>query len=233
MLSAWQRIHLLGGKAWRWAAAPFVATRPAYPAVTERHGPVLSGWRLCSDRLGPESVVYSAGLGTDISFDISLIQKWGLTVHGFDPTPRSAAWLRAQALPPKFKFHEIGLGAQDRVARFASPLTPRDASYSMIRQSTRSPAVECPVRRINSLMGMLGHSRIDILKMDIEGAEYEVIEDIASTRPDIGQILVEFHARFLPDGFRMTNRAISLLIGLGYKPFWTSWKGVEYGFLRE
>ena len=39
-------------------------------------------------------------------------------------------------------------------------------------------------------------SRIDILKMDIEGAEYDVIDDIINSPVPIAQVLIEFHHRF-------------------------------------
>jgi hypothetical protein len=48
---------------------------------------------VCTDRLGPDSIVYSFGLGEDISFDLELIERTGATVYGFDPTPRSIAWV--------------------------------------------------------------------------------------------------------------------------------------------
>ena len=35
-------------------------------------------------------------------------------------------------------------------------------------------------------MGELGHDRIDLLKMDIEGAEYEVIRDVVESGVDVG-----------------------------------------------
>src|SRR5690554_1691728 len=41
-------------------------------------------------------------------------------------------------------------------------------------------------------MTQLGHKHIDVLKMDIEGAEYDVIENILSAQLPITQILIEF-----------------------------------------
>ena len=42
-------------------------------------------------------------------------------------------------------------------------------------------------------MEELNHNKIDLLKMDIEGAEYEVINDILEKNIDIDIILVELH----------------------------------------
>ena len=63
--------------------------------------------------LGPDSIVYSVGLGEDISFDLALIEQTGAQVHGFDPTPRAIAWVKSQELPETFTLHELGLGGKD------------------------------------------------------------------------------------------------------------------------
>ena len=51
---------------------------------------------------------------------------------------------------------------------------------------------------------MLGHSKIDVLKMDIEGAEYSVLNQVLNSNIEIGQILVEFHDRFFTNGKQKT-----------------------------
>jgi hypothetical protein len=81
-------------------------------------------------------------------------------------------------------------------------------------------------------MKRLGHTTIDVLKMDIEGAEYEVIEDIVSSRISINQILVEFHHRFPTIGIEKTKNAIKQLNKAGYKIFSISESGQEYSFIK-
>jgi hypothetical protein len=68
-----------------------------------------------------------------------------------------------------------------------------------------------PVRHIATIMKELGHGSIDLLKMDIEGAEYGVIEDLSSSQIPIGQICVEFHHRWKEIGPSKTRRAIDCL----------------------
>ena len=38
--------------------------------------------------------------------------------------------------------------------------------------------VAVPVSRLSTIMSELGHERLDVLKMDIEGAEYAVLDDM-------------------------------------------------------
>ena len=43
-------------------------------------------------------------------------------------------------------------------------------------------------------MKQLGHSKIDVLKVDIEYGEYALFADLATTAwPEVGQILLEIH----------------------------------------
>ena len=81
-------------------------------------------------------------------------------------------------------------------------------------------------------MPQLGHERIDVLKMDIEGAEYDVLPDILSSGLVVDQILVEFHHRLVVDGAAKTQDAVRLLRAHGYAPFAVSPGAEEVSFIR-
>jgi hypothetical protein len=53
-------------------------------------------------------------------------------------------------------------------------------------------AVELPVRSIPSVMAELGHERIDLLKLSVEGSEYELIDTIVGEGIPVGCLCVEF-----------------------------------------
>jgi len=80
---------------------------------------------------------------------------------------------------------------------------------------------------------MLGHQSVDILKMDIEGSEYEVIDDLIASGIHPRQILIEFHHRFNNVGVTRTNRTIAALNRSGYRIFYISPKGREYSFISS
>src|SRR5437899_12167977 len=61
-------------------------------------------WYVCPQDLSASSVVYSMGVGEDISFYLDLIQRFGLQVHAFDPTPRSSKLLHTQSVPLELQF---------------------------------------------------------------------------------------------------------------------------------
>jgi len=195
-------------------------------------GSSYGGWTVCPEGLGRGDVVYSFGIGKDITFDLEMIRRFGVTVHAFDPTPESLEWLRGQELPGEFVLHEFGLAAHDGTALFHPPENPDHVSHSMVhRGRPRAPPLEVPVRRLGTLMGLLGHTRIDLLKMDIEGAEYAALEDILRSGIHASQLLVEFHDRFPGIGIERTRGSIEALNASGYKIFSISSSGEEFSFI--
>ncbi len=200
------------------------------PAV--RHGSQYGGWWICPLGLGRDSVVYSVGIGTDISFDLSLVETYGVTVYAFDPTPASIAWVKAQQLPTHYKWQKLGVAAHDGRATFFPPANPEHISHTLIhRPATSDRAIQVEVRRLSSILRDLDHNRIDVLKMDIEGAEYEVLDDILDSGLAVRQILVEFHHRFSGVGIESTRRAVNRLNAAGYRIFYASETGEEYSFI--
>ncbi len=192
-----------------------------------------ASWCVCPDELSEESVVYSFGVGTDISFDLELIRRFGTIVHAFDPTPRSVAWVQSQELPKKFIFHDYGIGSQDGSVVFHPPENSNFVSYSVLpRGRVTAPPVEAPVSRLATIMKKLGHAKIDVLKMDIEGAEYEVLCDLLSCKVPVRQLLVEFHHRWRDVGLDRTKSAIQDLNRAGFRIFHVSASGEEYSFLK-
>jgi len=88
------------------------------------------------------------------------------------------------------------------------------------------------MHRLGTIMRELRHASIDLLKMDIEGAEYDVLADMISQRIPVKQLLVEFHHRWPQIGVGRTKQAIQALNAAGYRIFNVSPSGEEYSFLQ-
>ncbi len=190
-------------------------------------GTSYGGYAVLPESLSADAVVYSFGLGEDVSFDLELIARFGCTVHGFDPTPRAITWLESQALPSKLVIHPYGLADFDGVARFAPPADAAHVSHTMLG-SPDSASIDQPVKRLPTIMGVLGHARVDLLKMDIEGAEYAVVRDLVSCGVRPRQLLVEFHhgrGGITPEH---TDEALEALRGAGYQVFHARETGREF-----
>jgi galactoside O-acetyltransferase len=181
-----------------------------------------------------EIVVYSCGVGEDISFDIALMSDYRCKIFAFDPTPKSIEWINKQHLPENFVFIPYGISDKTEKQILYLSNTSLDISASIYVHGYTS-INECVTVQMKSLEDIVvenNHSYIDILKMDIEGSEFAIIKN----SPDhifFGQIVVEFHERFLKNGKVLLKETIKILKKKGYFCFAVSEHGDEYSFINK
>jgi len=92
--------------------------------------------------------------------------------------------------------------------------------------------IEVPAFSLSSITTKLDHDRIDLLKIEIEGAEYELLDALLASDIKPTQLLVEFHHRFPGIGIDKTAALSKRLGDAGYKIFAISDIGREVSFLR-
>lgn len=199
------------------------------------YGNAYGGFNVCPEFLTEKSIVYSFGIGEDISFDMAIIAKHNCQVYGFDPTPKTINWINGQHLDSKFTFQAYGISDKSGFVDFFLPVNHEHVSGSLIAQkavdTTRKVSVE--MKSIEDILAELNHTHIDILKMDIEGAEYQVIEHILEAKISITQILIEFHDRLFDDGEMRTKQAIRKLNKHGFEIFAVSDSLEEISFINK
>jgi len=172
--------------------------------------------------LVPENaIVYSFGIGEDISFDEAIISKHGSKVYGFDPTPKSINYIRKNVIPEQFLFHPFGIGEKTEMVTFHLPKNKDHVSGSVYDHKLvdEHNSVDVLLKEFKEIVEELGHNHIDVLKMDIEGSEYVVMEGILKSGIPIKQILVETHERFFSDGKEKGKRFFKQLHDHGYRIF--------------
>lgn len=132
----------------------------------------------------PELIVYSFGVSDDSSFEASLLERTNAKIWGYDFSVESwSEEIRGDQYNRAY-FMKAGIGRSDDNA---------------------NP----PMYTVQDVMRMNGHSYVDIIKMDIEGAEFDALtslihfiqsEDSHGNMP-FGQLLLEIHFMRDPKGF--------------------------------
>ncbi|CCL98198.1 uncharacterized protein FIBRA_00192 [Fibroporia radiculosa] len=206
---------------------------PAFqcPHRVERVGVLGDGgkWVCGLDRIArqKECVIYSFGVNNESSFEAELLRRApGCQVWGYDfSVPSFGPEITAvPALRDRSHFHAWALGEVDN----------------------HGPGVYPPTYSLSTLMALNGHQFIDILKVDIEGAEFTALSSFLSvqtamqgTEPHnphappsspnnaahpaaplpIGQMQIEIHAR--------SDTGYST-----FAPFKSWWESLERAGLR-
>jgi FkbM family methyltransferase len=210
---------------------------PAVHAPLEEHGSKYGGWALLAGTLTPASIVFSVGVGEDVSFDLSVLERHKCTVFAFDPTPKAIAHVDAKVKHPGYHFHPIALAGHDGTLEFglAGPEGDGVSASAIVSSTTATPRISVPCATLKTLFDRVGVAGCDVLKMDIEGLEYEVLEQAleAGWLQSVSQLLVEFH-HWLPGlSVQQTRDIVRKLRSHGYLIAWVSRTNHEYLFVQS
>jgi hypothetical protein len=132
-------------------------------------------------------VVYSVGGNNQWQFELDLLQKTPCHVHTFDCTGSIHRYHKPTH--PRLSFHHICLGAQH-------------VPYHQDQECQGGDRSICgDVLTLYQIQIMLGHKRIDLFKMDIEGYEWPILEswpELSDTNQAADmvlpfQVMVEIH----------------------------------------
>src|ERR1700727_2079821 len=139
-------------------------------------GSSYGGWILPGDLIEPSWFCYLVGAGADISVDLDLIQRYGVTVRSFEAVADYVDGAREKANgEPRFSAHHAAIASEDGPIRMQVTHDPVSQSVSAAQLYDSHSFIELPGRTLPSLMAELGDRQIDLLKIDIEGSEYEVL----------------------------------------------------------
>src|SRR5262249_19698371 len=131
----------------------------------------------------------------DLSFDLALIDRFGAaTVRAFEPVQSFVDAARVQmGGHPGFTIDAVAVAPVDGPVRMQATHDPGSASVSPAGLYDTKDYAEMPGRSIRSLMAQYGDRRIDLLKLDIEGGEYELLPGLDLAELGIKVFAVQLH----------------------------------------
>jgi hypothetical protein len=137
-----------------------------------------------------ECIIYSVGSKGEISFEKGIEEKLPhCEIHIFDPTLTDEQKNNVYAFLHKSELHEIGLGESNGEFKIGN----RKVLWT---QKTKSAY---QMKTLTTLMSELGHTWLDVLKIDIEGGEWNVFESLFATMHRIPATQIQIELHFLGD----------------------------------
>lgn len=178
---------------------------------------VFDHW-ICLDNIDlkkEKCIVYDFGIRQQPHFGEALARDYGCEVHAFDPSPITLSWIKGASVSslPNYHFHPYGGGGVDgnvtlfeywdwdqiSIIKIPNQLLDEktDGGKGRDRVNWQPPQenIEIVVKTVPTIMKELGHDRISILKVDIEGSEYLMLQDLLDQTgcPPIDQVTLEWH----------------------------------------
>jgi FkbM family methyltransferase len=179
-------------------------------------GSPYGGWTLPGDLIEPSWTCYLVGAGGDISVDLDLIHRYGAMVRSFDAVADYVDRARGEAGgEPRFSAHHAAIATHDGPIRMQVTHDPASQSVSAAHLYDSHSFLELPGRTLQSLMDELGDQRIDLLKLDIEGSEYEVLPSLDLRALGVKVFAAQLHHTGSPADAR---KLIAMLGERGYDP---------------
>ena len=192
-----------------------VFLRPDRDLPLVRIGTPYGGWYCCASLLTPQSTAVCCGAGEDVSFDVALNAKWGMRIICVDPTPRSIRHVTSllaagregrQTLiesgplhyemtgfsEANFTFVARAVWSKDGTLELFAPKDPAHVSYSAVNLQGTADRIQVRSSSLESILKEFGVARLSLLKLDIEGAEYEVLRAMLAAGVLPEQLLIEF-----------------------------------------
>jgi FkbM family methyltransferase len=210
------------------------------PATQVFIGGRFTGWTVDSRCFKNKArlVGYGVGCGEDITWDIGMTTRYNVEMFLFDPTPKSIKYMKPLLAKHTDKMHltEEGLSDKEGVLTFRKPKDKFVSLTAFKSSSDPSQLITLKVNTLDNFMAKFGHTYLDILKIDIEGSEYGVLDQLIERRYfPFTQLLVEYHSRFFEsaEGKRRQSAVDNGLKAAGFTIFHHTAKFQEVSYIKK
>ena len=133
----------------------------------------------------------------------------------------------------EFHYTEEGISTTVGYMKFTKPANPSHVSMRAGVHEGLGETVVLQVRTLRNFMKQNNHKHLDILKLDIEGSEYDVLTDLVMQNfLPFTQLLVEFHQRFEGVPIQKHRNTIASILKCGFEVVENK-NEQEFSFLRR
>jgi FkbM family methyltransferase len=180
-----------------------------------KFGTEYHGWQLPVEAMRHGGVCYCVGVGEDVSLEDDLLRHTAARIWSFDPTRRAIAHVGRQRFDPS-RFCFVPTAVWDHEGTVQLYVHPDNScdTYSPTNLWRTTTAVQAPCTTVRALMRTLGHERLRLLKLNIGGGEWRVLEDVLKASVPIDVLCVEFCQ---PASFLRIGRMMAKLNGRGFQ----------------
>jgi len=148
--------------------------------------------------LAEDSVVCDVG-GYLGDYAANIFCRYRSLVHVFEPVPVYCGQIRQRfGANPQIRVHEFGLAGTTREERL---FWARAGSTTCMDRFKVGEPIRIRLVRATEALDELELARVDLMKVNIEGGEYELLEDLLDSgwTGRIRNLCVQFHEEVLPD----------------------------------
>lgn len=183
-------------------------------------------------------IIIDVGCAADPDFSLHMMNKFGFSSVGIDPTRKHFSSLKKIEEESGGKFRHLPLAVADKSAELTFNESVKNDSGSLMDSHTNvtnDETIQYTVKAvtISDLMKELNVEEIDYLKLDLEGIEYSLLEKIS--KEDLllcKQIFIEFHHHCIDEyQIKDTLRLVKRIEGFGFKYY--SVDNHNYLFVRK
>ena len=182
----------------------------------------LSQHAFLSGPLGPASVVWDLGANQG-EFCLAVARKYGCKVVAAEPVPELAAALSGKS--QLVTVLQNAVGGTDGTVTFDYDLTKNktgsmmglDVVGGLLNEASTLKRVSVQMWSLETMFTNIGAQRVDLLKLDIEGAELDLLlKTPGEVLQRCDQITIEFHDYWYPELRERTEEAKARLKSLGF-----------------
>lgn len=185
-----------------------------------------------------KSTIIDVGCGFEAELSTTLINRFGLKAFAVDPTHKHASFLHEIELKyqPNFKHLPFALAADNGETTFFEAENCESGSLLTSHKNVMTHhTTEYKVKLIDlpGLIKLTGVEVIDLLKIDIEGAEYNLFNSTnLNALKQVKQLFIEFHHISIDKIYaKDTKNIVRKIESEGFKSF--TYDGLNYLFYKQ